>query len=182
MAPAVHAAALVYGLRGPDDEHRAWLARAYDMAAPRHQGRVADSFAAYADPRLALHRGSPNEALAAAVDLSRVPPWYESTHQFYDAYAWAVAAEAAVAVRLADAADRLEAAVPAGEECAWAAASLARAHGRLTASVDSLRRSIAGFEAIGARFERACTLVLLPDRADEGRAELAALGVGEPVR
>jgi hypothetical protein len=40
---------------------------------------------------------------------------------------------------------------------------------------------VSGWEAIGARFERACTLLLLPDRVDEGSAELAALGCIPPA-
>jgi hypothetical protein len=43
-----------------------------------------------------------------------------------------------------------------------------------------LRAAVAAWERIEARFERACTLLLLPDRAAEGRAELAALGVEAP--
>jgi len=35
---------------------------------------------------------------------------------------------------------------------------------------------VAGWERIDARFERACMLLLMPGRADEGRAELTTLG------
>jgi hypothetical protein len=34
---------------------------------------------------------------------------------------------------------------------------------------------------IGARFERACTLLLLSDRVEEGSAELAALRCTQPA-
>ncbi len=74
----------------------------------------------------------------------------------------------------------LEEAAPAGAENYWAAACLARAAGRLHGDQAELERSIAGWERIGARFERACTLLLLPDRAAEGLAELAALGCRPP--
>lgn len=37
--------------------------------------------------------------------------------------------------------------------------------------------SVAGWERIDARFERACTLVMLDARSDEGHRELAALSV-----
>ena len=56
------------------------------------------------------------------------------------------------------------------------AARLARANGRRHDDRATLAESLAGWEQVGARFERACTLLLLPDRAAEGRAELAALG------
>ena len=41
--------------------------------------------------------------------------------------------------------------------------------------------SLAGWERIGARFEYACTLLLLDDRAADGRARLAALGCEPPA-
>ena len=50
---------------------------------------------------------------------------------------------------------------------AWAAACLARARGRLHGDRDALAESVTGWERIGARFERACTLLLLADRAAE---------------
>jgi hypothetical protein len=42
---------------------------------------------------------------------------------------------------------------------------------------NALRSAVDDFERIGARFERAGTLALLPDRAREGRTELAELGL-----
>jgi hypothetical protein len=71
----------------------------------------------------------------------------------------------------------------ATSECAnhpWALACLARAAGRLRADADALAESARRWERLGASVERAVTLLLLPDRTDEGRAELAALGVPEP--
>lgn len=85
-----------------------------------------------------------------------------------------------MAAHLADAADWLTRAAPAGAECAWAAACLARARGRLHGERAALEESVAGWERIGARFERAVTLLLLPDLAHEGRAELATLGCPAP--
>jgi hypothetical protein len=46
-------------------------------------------------------------------------------------------------------------------EHAWAAACLARAAGRLHGDQDALAAAVAGFERIGATFERAATLLLL---------------------
>jgi hypothetical protein len=39
---------------------------------------------------------------------------------------------------------------------------------------------LAAWEQLGARYERACTLALIPCRLDEARAELADLGVPMP--
>jgi hypothetical protein len=93
----------------------------------------------------------------------------------------------AVVASLADPALRDEAAArlamvsPAGEENHWAEACLSRAAGRLHGDGAALARSVAGWERIGARFERACTLTLIPGRAPEGLAELAALGCQPPA-
>jgi hypothetical protein len=76
----------------------------------------------------------------------------------------------------------LAAAAPAGAENYWAAACLARANGRLHGERESIERSVAGWERIDARFERACTMLLLPDRADEGLAALAELRCRPPGR
>ncbi|MEV6593948.1 ATP-binding protein [Streptomyces acidicola] len=176
MAPAVHAAALVHGLRGDVEGarlHREWHDRARRMAEPSDPRSIAASFAAFAEVRVALHTGAVDDALAAAVDITAAP-WSQGTHQFYDAYSWAVAAEAAVCAGLPDAVERLAAAAPAGAENAWAAACLARAAGRLHGDRDALLESVAGWERIDAAFELACTLVLLPDRAAEGLAQLAS--------
>ncbi|MET8981188.1 hypothetical protein ABZX85_36895 [Streptomyces sp. NPDC004539] len=182
MAPAVHGAALVHGLRGGDEGarlHREWRDRSRAMAEPWDPRGIAAGFAAFAEARIALHPGAADPALT--VDLTATPPWGEATHQFYDAYSWAVAAETAVAAGLPDAHEHLAAASAAGAENAWAAACLARAAGRLHGDRDALRESLAGWERIDAAFERACTLALLPDRAAEGHAELAALGCRPPA-
>jgi hypothetical protein len=108
--------------------------------------------------------------------------WYDVPHwHSLRPYAWAMAAEVAVVARRPDAASRLTAAAPAGEENYWAAACLARAAGRLHGDRGALEESLAGWEHIQARFERACTLMLLEDRAQEGRAELRALGCRPPA-
>ena len=51
------------------------------------------------------------------------------------------------------------------------------AHARLDGDPAGFLDAAGRFERIGARFERAATLALVPGRADEGRAELAALEV-----
>jgi len=185
MGPAAYAAVLAHGLRGDDEGHDEWLARLSELTgtgAHRAAGTYLASFAVFSDARIALHQGHIDEAVAAVADLPLgVEPWY-GTPRWYAArpYAWAIAAQVAIVAGLPDAADRLAAAAPAGAENYWAAACLVRATGRLTGDPGALRQSLAGWERIDARFERACTLLLLDGQADEGRAELRALGCHPP--
>ncbi|MFD2421777.1 hypothetical protein [Amycolatopsis pigmentata] len=180
MAPAVHAAGLVHGLRARQAEYDDWLARAHTMSEAGVHSGLYESFAAFALPREALQRGAYREAVSAAVNLSTAPAWDQSPHQFYDAYAWAVAAEAAVLAGLPDGPAWLTAAAPAGRENAWAAACLARAHGRLHRDTAALRDAVERWERIGARHERACTLLLLPGARTEAESEFDALGCPLP--
>jgi predicted ATPase len=180
-APGVHAAALLYAFRGDAENHELWRGRAVRLAGRRGDGHIAESFVDFADPRIALHAGRIDDALATAVDLSATPPWYEVQHQIFDAYAWAVAAEAAVVAGVPDAAERLHVAAPAAAESAWAEACWLRARGRLHGDNHALRASVAAWDRIGARLERACTMLLLPERARDGLAELRALGCAPPV-
>jgi len=185
MGPAAYAAVLAHGLRGDDDGHDEWLARLSELTgtgAHRASGTNLASFAAFCDARIALHHGRIDAAVAAVADLPLgVQSWY-NTPRWYSArpYAWAIAAEVAIVAGLPDAADRLGAAAPAGAENYWAAACLARAAGRLNGDHAALAQSLAGWERIDARFERACTLLLLDGRGDEGHAELRALGCHVP--
>jgi predicted ATPase/DNA-binding CsgD family transcriptional regulator len=183
MGSTGYVTAMACGLRGDDKARHEWLVRAEGVLRGG-DGQVAGTnlAAAFVNARIALHQGRTQEAVAAVAGL---PPqgqsWYGTPHWYsLRAYAWAVAAEVAVAAGLDDAGDRLAAAAPAGEENHWAAACLARATGRLHGDRAALEESLAGWERIEARFERACTLMLLPDRAAEGRAELAALGCLPP--
>ncbi|MEE6262573.1 hypothetical protein [Plantactinospora sonchi] len=89
-------------------------------------------------------------------------------------------AELAVVAGLPDARELLSAAER--HENAWTAACTARARGRLYGDTAALTAAVAGWERIGARFERAATLLLLPDRAAEGRRDLEALGVVVPAQ
>jgi hypothetical protein len=136
----------------------------------------------FVDARLAVHTGRPGDdgaiddgAIVAGVFAQPPSGWC-------DMYARAAAAELAVVSGLPDAADRLAAAAPAGDENDWAAACLARTAGRLHVDPGTLADSVAHWERIGARYERACTLLLLSERAAEGRAELDVLGVSPPGR
>jgi predicted ATPase/DNA-binding CsgD family transcriptional regulator len=186
MGPAAYAAVLAYGLRGDDKEHDDWLVRLREItSAGTHVVTWPNlvPFAAFSEARIALHQGRIDAAMIAVADLPLgQEPWY-GRPRWYSArpYAWAIAAEVAVVAGLPDAADRLAAAAPAGDENYWAAACLARAAGRLHRDQEALARSLAGWEGIDARFERACTLLLVDGRAGEGRAELAALGCQPPA-
>jgi predicted ATPase len=172
-APQVYAAALAHGLRG-DGRHPIWRDRALQI------GGVADpadlpflaAVAAFVDARLALHHGPGPTAgdlvRRAVADLPE--PWYAP-------YARAAGAELAVAAGLPQAPDLLRAAATAGAENDFAAATLARAHARLTADPAAFLDAAERYERIGARFERAATLLLVPRHADEGHAELTALGI-----
>ncbi|WBB68243.1 hypothetical protein [Micromonospora sp. WMMD812] len=60
----------------------------------------------------------------------------------------------------------------------WAACCLLRAQGRLHHDLDALTEAVDGWHRLGARYERACTLLLIPDRVAEGHAEVRALRVG----
>jgi len=186
MGPAAYAAVLAHGLRGDDMEHDDWMVRLREITGTgAHQvtGTNLSSFAAFSDARIALHQGRIDAAVVAVAGLALgQEKWYGTPH-WYSArpYAWAIAAEVGIVAGLPDAADRLAAAAPAGEENYWAAACLARAAGRLNGDHGALARSLAGWEGIDARFERACTLVLMDGRADEGRAELATLGCQPPA-
>ncbi|MEV4139329.1 LuxR C-terminal-related transcriptional regulator [Dactylosporangium sp. NPDC049742] len=178
MWPAVWAIALAHGLRRDAGKHALWRARVAEVAGAANVGTGRLSpIAAFIDARLAIQTGNlagaatlvENAMAGAPVGLSR-----------YETYAHATGAELAVVAGLPDAATWLTAAAPAAAENDWAAACLARATGRLHRDKSALAVAVEGWERIGARFERACTLLLLPERADEGRTELSALNLPAP--
>lgn len=82
-------------------------------------------------------------------------------------------ADRAVVTGLPDVAERLARLESLAAEHRWAAASLARARGRLTGDPEALAEALTRWHGLDARFEYACTLLLLPDREPEGRAELS---------
>ncbi|MET7971415.1 LuxR C-terminal-related transcriptional regulator [Micromonospora sp. NPDC005305] len=169
---AVLAAALACGLLGDGERFGLWRARALEvtgLAAPEQVPNFV-AFLAFVDARVAVH--TPRTDAAAAL-VMRV--FGSESQGRYGPYARAAAAELAVVAGLPDGADRLAAAAPDGAENDWAAACLRRAAGRLHHDEDALAASIRAWERIDARFERACTLLLLPERAAEGRAELVEL-------
>ena len=181
-APAAYAGVLACDLRGDSNGVREWRDRAASLAAGRTSRSLA-LFAAFTGARAALHHGRPGQAVATLAGLGiGERPWYDTTpHWDYDAYAWALAAEASVLAGLPDAGQRLAAAAPAAQENLWASACLARATARLRDDRAALEESLAGWQRIGTRFEHACTLLLLPDQAAQGHAELNALGCLPPT-
>ena len=186
MGSATYGIVLAHGLRGDDDGRREWLDHVRELAGHGTEpvsGTNLAAAAAFTEARICLHEGRIAAAVAAIDDQRpEAQIWYGVPHwHSLRPYAWAVATEVAVVAGLPDTASRLAAAAPAGEENYWAAACLARAAGRLHGDRDALRQSVDGWEQIDARFERACTLTLLPDRADEGHAELRALGCRPPA-
>jgi hypothetical protein len=80
-----------------------------------------------------------------------------------------------------DAPAQIRAALPLARENAYAAGLLQRASGRLQRDPSQLEAAVTTWETIGARFERACTLTLLPTRREEGARELAQLGCPMPA-
>jgi predicted ATPase/class 3 adenylate cyclase len=184
MSPAVAAAALAAGLRGDDAVADEWLRRTQRVVGDEDMftHRNSAAMASFAVARRAMHAGRHAEAVARTQAFgANAGAWYaEDARWYYDAYVWALDAELAVLAASSDAPARLAAAQPAADENRWAAACLDRAWARLTGDAAPVQRSVQRWEAIDARFERACTLLLLPDRADEGLAELDAIGATYP--
>jgi hypothetical protein len=174
MAPAVSAAALAYGLLGDDDGFRLWRTRAVEIAGGTRVDQRPDlaTFAAFVDARVAVHTGRLDDAAALARRALGVRGCYQPSAE-------AAGVELAVVAGLPCAHARLARAA-GGQENDWAAACLARATGRLRDDADALTASIAAWERLGARFERACTLLLVPGGTPEAHAELTALGVTTP--
>jgi predicted ATPase/DNA-binding CsgD family transcriptional regulator len=185
LGPQMYAVSLALALRGFGDEGREWAAFTLERIAGLQTRNVhfqVGGMVTFADARLAVHEGRLADALTAVAAIpAEKDAWSTVRHWYFDAYPWAMAAEAAVLADAPDADARLAAAEPVTTENRWAAACLARARGRRFGDEALLRESVAAWERIGARYERACTLLLLPDRADEGLAELAALGVAPPA-
>jgi hypothetical protein len=177
VPPALSAAAMAHCLLGRDVAFREWRARADEAAGIMvgdHSRHL--TFATFVDARCAVHTGDLKDAKAVVARAFDGIP-----RGWFAAYAQAAAAELAVVAGLPGAAQLLAAATPAARENEWAAACLARAAGRLRDDPGALATSIKGWERVGARFEHACTMLLLPGRAGDGHAELKRLGVGLEV-
>lgn len=166
MAPAAFATAMLSGLTGDRAGFQSWSQLGRQLTkTPRAQG-----IAPFVECRIALHENRITDALVIAESL---PAEYLGK---FDAYARATAAEAAVIAQRPDAEARLAAADGLAQENDWVAACLRRAEGRLRGDRAALEDAVAQWERIEARYERACTLVLLDDRAAEGAQELRKMG------
>ncbi|MGW0802460.1 ATP-binding protein [Nonomuraea sp. NPDC002799] len=171
LLPSVSAVALAYGLLDDRRGFRLWRHRAGVVVDHARAGHARlSSFGAFVDARDAVHSGDLSDAAALVERAFGTFPMGR-----YEAYAQAAGAELAVVAGLPDAPDRLAAATLTAGENPWAAACLARAAGRLHADPDALTASVAQWEGIEARLERAHTLLLLPHRAEEGRTALHEL-------
>jgi predicted ATPase/DNA-binding CsgD family transcriptional regulator len=174
---ALAAAALVHGLRD-DGQYDLWRSRALTVTGGEDSTGWPDlmAFMAFVEARLAVHIGDFRDAGTLVERSDTVFP-----ERRWEGYARAAGAELAVVAGLPDAAARLISLEPLAAEHQWAAACLARARGRLAPDSDAIAEALAGWERLGARFERACTLLLLPGREPEGHAELRALGCRPPT-
>jgi predicted ATPase/DNA-binding CsgD family transcriptional regulator len=177
LSSPIVATALVFGLSGDQAGFLRWRARVVEATGITAAFEQLLPLATFVDVRVAIARGALDQAPAlverAFGELQPGSP--------YHGYARAAGAELAVVASLPDAARRLTAAEPAAAENDWAAACLLRAAGRLHDDLDALTEALERWERIGARFERAATLLLIPERADEGRRELATLRVTPPT-
>ena len=171
MAPAFFATAMVHALRDEDDEYEGWWECGRQIC--RHDR--ASSFQLFVEPRVALHRGDVELAQATAMRPG------QPLAGCFGAYAEIARVEAAVAAGAPDAEQQLADVVRVAEENDFAAACLQRATGHLHQDEQLLTAAVITFATVGARFERACTMLLLPSRAAEGRAELAAIGATAPA-
>ena len=152
MAPAFFAAALASGVRGDAEQNRRW----FELGGLLCTQVRTNSFSLYVEPRVALHLGDLDRAARGTMGED------EDVAGLHVAYARGVAVEVAVVAGADDAHALLDAARPKRDENEFVDAMLDRAEGRLLGDDALLERAVTKWEAIGARFERACTLSLLP--------------------
>jgi predicted ATPase/DNA-binding CsgD family transcriptional regulator len=184
MAPPLLAAALAHGLRGDEAAHREWVRRTamLDPGDDPLRRRHAGAFAAFVVARVALHAGDVEQSRSVTAQYLDSPPVTPAgALSCYDAYPRAFAADVAAAIGSADAHTLIESASHVATENRWATACLERARGRLLGDHDALQRSADAFADIDARFETACTLLLVPPRADEAERLLFDLGCAPPA-
>jgi hypothetical protein len=177
LSSAVAAVALVHGLRD-NGQYEKWRSRSLTVAGCDDPTDCPDlkAILAFVEARIAIHFGDHHHAdtLVERTDVIPAERWWEG-------YARAAGAELAVVAGLPDAAARLTRTEPLAAEHYWAAACLARARGRLQRDPRAIAEALSRWERLDARFERACTLLLLPGREPEGRGGLHALGCPQPT-
>ena len=182
MAPAVYLAAFAYGLRGERDEFDTWFELGEKVrVSPDHAAR------AFTLVRLALHEGRLDDAQAAVQRYQSIAsqvdsaPW-PATALDYEGYLWPTVAETWAARQEPDIVARLAEMQIGFAEHLWAVPTLARAEWRATGDLTRLHAAVAGYAAIGAHFEEAATLSLLPGaQGDAGRETLRSLRCSLPA-
>lgn len=175
LSRGAHAAALLHGLRGEEDERKRWLSISDHLtsgARPARRSFHDDVFDAW----LLLHHG---RAAEAASRLSSAPEtltkWYSGLWRPWYAAAWA---EAAVLARTPDAADLVvrARAETRGNPIALALVDRAAALLPPTPDLDALAAAAGALEG-RCRYQWARTLVMLGGSARAtGESGLAALG------
>jgi len=145
---AAQFAALAWGLSGDAEQAALWNARAAEVGGANVFHLQHAPLGVFIAARTAVHLGRPAD----------VP---EPTRGRYHAYAVAAHAELAVVAGRPDAAERLAAAESATTGHPWATACLARATARLHGDHDAFAAVAAGFDRIGAEFERVATVALV---------------------
>jgi len=175
MSSSLALAAMAHGLRR-DGSFGTWQQRALELARAGGTAAVPalSAAAAFADARVAVHNGPPSRRLVEQAFAGFAELWWAP-------YAHAAGAELAVVAGLPDADHWLKAAATTAAENNWSEACLLRAHARQSGDTVALRQAAEGFARIGARFEHACTLLLIPDHTDEALALLSDLRVPPPV-
>ena len=171
MAPAFYAACLIQGLRGDRVEQSRWS----DLGDIIRTHVRASSFQLFVIPRIALHRGDLDGASRSMIGRD------ESVAGLHESYARAVAVEIAVAAEHDEAGSMLDLARPMAVENEFVDAYLTRAEARLVGDQALLEAAVDKWQAVGARFERACTLWLMPSRRAEAGDELDRLGCAAPA-
>jgi predicted ATPase/DNA-binding CsgD family transcriptional regulator len=184
LAPSMYSLVLCHALRGNDALASDWRTFAGTELAGDQTRNVhfqVGGMATFVEARLALHFGRWDDAAKLLADLpTGKDAWWQTRHWYFDAYPWAIAAELAVAAGQPDAAARIATSDPPARENNWAGAIVARARARFTGDQSGLAAVVALWDALGARYERACTLALMPSRRDEALAEFGELGVPPP--
>ena len=165
LAPAFNLTALAHAL-SDDGLYDEWRARTSIVAlADREPTEWMAAHEAFVEVRAALHTGAFTEASSLVDHAFASSPGWEGHSE---SYARAAGAELAVAAGLADAEERIDAAGPHAEENRWAAATLARARGRLHERQGELEAAADTYAQIGAEFERAYTLQLMAEEPRRG--------------
>jgi hypothetical protein len=167
MANAFFAAALVHGLRGDWPAFDDWWAQASELSA-RASTKEMPPFVAL---RLELHTGR------AATELLGSEP-APASGRLGD-YARAVTVEVAAARGVTTTA--LHPDGTTAVQNPYAAAYLERASGRLHSDRHRIAAAAESWKRLGARFEHAVTLTMLPERPEEGLRILGELGCGPPL-